>query len=63
MKAALALKGRSREHGRKLWKQYKTEGLSGYMSFKHKGQVSPLKDKQELLERLKTEGFSSIKEA
>jgi len=63
MKRAMELKGRSTNHGNNLWKQYQIEGIDSYLQFKHKGQVSPLRDRSELKEYLQKEGFSTIKEA
>jgi hypothetical protein len=63
MKAAIGLKGRSIDHGSKLWKQYKGEGLSSFLELKYTPQQSPLKGKKKLLERLSGKGFSTIKEA
>jgi transposase len=63
MKECMKLKSRSISHGRDLWKLYKTEGLSGYLQLNYNPQVSPLEGKTELIERLKTEGFSTINEA
>ena len=63
MQAAMNLKGRNKSTGNRLWKLYQSEGLAGVLGTKHKGQPSPLRDKPELLSRLKGEGFSSVKQA
>ena len=62
-KQAMELKNRSKAQGQKLWKLYKTEGLSGYLKLKYNPRRSPLEGKPELEARLKSEGFSTIKEA
>jgi transposase len=63
MKKAAGLKGLSATQGQRWWRQYKSEGLDAFLSSKHKGQVSPLKGKSGLDERLDGEGFNTINEA
>lgn len=63
MMEASELKGITTMQGQRWWRQYKKEGLSSFLSSKHKGQVSPLTDKTELQDRLSKEGFSTINEA
>lgn len=63
MKEAVSLKGRSTDYGNKLWKRYKTLGLTGCLKLNYKPQQSPLEGKQELEEQLSSEGFATIKEA
>jgi len=63
MKSALELKGRSREYGRVLWKNYKSKGLGYCLGVRYNPNKSPLADKEKLTEKLLDSGFSSIKEA
>jgi len=63
MRQAIILKGMNKSQGSEWWKQYKSEGIDGFLTLKYKGQSSPLKDKTELKERLEKEGFSTINQA
>jgi len=64
MKKACSLKGIGSRQGNNLWRQYKERGLDAFLDmYKHQGRYSPLRGKVELENRLKGEGFSSIKQA
>ena len=63
MRKAMTLKGMNKSQGCEWWKQYKSEGLDGFLHLKYKGAPSPLADKSELAERLATRGFATINEA
>lgn len=63
MKQAMVLKGLRTNQGYRWWKQYKAEGLTGFLSLGYKPQASPLKGKQELVDKLSGDGFATIKEA
>ncbi len=63
MKQAMALKGMSTNQGNLWWKQYKAGGLSGFLTLGYQPQISPLKDKKALFDKLAGDGFATIKEA
>jgi transposase len=63
MKEAVFLKGYTNAQGQNWWRQYRSEGLDGFLGTKGRGRKSPLEGKGELAGRLAKEGFSTINEA